>query len=130
MLKRIMPLQLRYQRTLHSCFSLGQSTHQKKKKTASQKTLTERAKEEVNGYREVQPVPLSKDPLIWWRDHAGKYPLLALQEKQYLSLPWTRVHSEQVFSTAGDIVTAQRSCMTPQYADQLLFLQSLQEGRR
>lgn len=59
-------------------FLLGPVHSPKQNKTASQKTLTERAKEEVNRYREVQPVPLSKDPLIWWRDHAGEYPLLAL----------------------------------------------------
>uniref|UniRef100_A0A3P8RJ63 BED-type domain-containing protein n=1 Tax=Astatotilapia calliptera TaxID=8154 RepID=A0A3P8RJ63_ASTCA len=93
------------------------------KTTAPQKTPTQKAKEEVNRYRGVEPVALSEDPLIWWRDHEREYPLLALQAKQYLSIPGTSVPSERVFSTAGDIVTAQRSCLTPQHVDQLLFLQ-------
>lgn len=93
------------------------------KTTAPQKTPTQKAKEEVNRYRDVEPVALSEDPLIWWRDHEREYPLLALQAKQYLSIPGTSVPSERVFSTAGDIVTAQRSCLTPQHVDQLLFLQ-------
>uniref|UniRef100_A0A3P9CVN5 BED-type domain-containing protein n=1 Tax=Maylandia zebra TaxID=106582 RepID=A0A3P9CVN5_9CICH len=93
------------------------------KTTAPQKTPTQKAKEEVNRYRGVEPVALSEDPLIWWRDHEREYPLLALQAKQYLSIPGTSVPSEREFSTAGDIVTAQRSCLTPQHVDQLLFLQ-------
>lgn len=93
------------------------------KTTAPQKTPTQKAKEEVNRYRDVEPVALSENPLIWWRDHEREYPLLALQAKQYLSIPGTSVPSERVFSTAGDIVTAQRSCLTPQHVDQLLFLQ-------
>ncbi|XP_076742690.1 E3 SUMO-protein ligase ZBED1-like [Maylandia zebra] len=93
------------------------------KTTAPQKTPTQKTKEEVNRYRDVEPVALSEDPLIWWRDHEREYPLLALQAKQYLSIPGTSVPSERVFSTAGDIVTAQRSCLTPQHVDQLLFLQ-------
>ena len=32
--------------------------------------------------------------------------------KRYLSIPGTRVSAERVFSTAGDIVTAQRSMLT------------------
>ncbi|KAG9272324.1 zinc finger BED domain-containing protein 1-like [Astyanax mexicanus] len=93
------------------------------KDTVSEKTPAVKATEEVNRYREVKPIPLSENPLTWWRLHAGEYPLLARQAKRYLCIPGTSVPSERVFSTAGDIVTAQRSCLTPQHVDQLLFLQ-------
>lgn len=87
------------------------------------KTPTERAEEEVATYRKVPSIPLSQNPLTWWQVHAGDFPLLAGLAKQYLCIPGTSVPSERVFSTAGDIVSAQRSCLTPQHVDQLLFLQ-------
>ena len=68
-------------------------------------------------------IPLSQNPLTWWQVHAEDFPLLAGLAKQYLCIPGTSVPSERVFSTAGDIVSAQRSCLTPQHVDQLLFLQ-------
>ncbi|XP_041862941.1 E3 SUMO-protein ligase ZBED1-like [Melanotaenia boesemani] len=93
------------------------------KPATSQKTPAEEAQEEVNRYREVKPILLSDNPLTWWKAHAGEYPLLACLARRYLCVPGTSVSSERVFSTAGDIVTAQRSCLTPQHVDQLLFLQ-------
>lgn len=59
------------------------------------------AVDEVIRYKEVKPVPLSTNPLSWWKEHEVEFPLL---------------------STAGDIVTAQRSALTPEHVDQLLFL--------
>ena len=87
------------------------------------KTTTERAEEEIATYRKVPAIPLSQNPLTWWQVHAEDFPLLAGLAKQYLCIPGTSVPSERVFSTAGDIVSAQRSCLTPQHVDQLLFLQ-------
>ncbi|KAK7877985.1 hypothetical protein WMY93_031365 [Mugilogobius chulae] len=52
------------------------------------------AMNEVRGYREAEPIELSG----------------------------TSVAAERVFSTAGDIVTAQRSVLKPEHVDQLLFL--------
>ena len=90
--------------------------------SASLKTLADKAQEEVKKYREVPDIPLSENPLQWWKMHAEEYPLLARQAKRYLCVPGTSVPSERVFSTAGDIVTAKRSCLTSQHVDQLLFL--------
>ncbi|KAL2079757.1 hypothetical protein ACEWY4_011180 [Coilia grayii] len=87
------------------------------------KTPTENARDEVTRYREVTSIPLSQNPLLWWKVHAGEFPLLADLAKRYLCVPGTSVPSERVFSTAGDIVTAQRSCLTSQHVHQLLFLQ-------
>ncbi|XP_036957922.1 E3 SUMO-protein ligase ZBED1-like [Acanthopagrus latus] len=87
------------------------------------KTPSERAEEEVTIYRKVPSIHLSQNPLTWWQVHAEEFPLLAGLAKRYLCIPGTSVPSERVFSTAGDIVSAQRSCLTPQHVDQLLFLQ-------
>ena len=42
--------------------------------------------------------------------------------KIYLGIPATSVPSERVFSTAGDIISAQRSALLPQHVDKLIFL--------
>ncbi|XDV36514.1 hypothetical protein PO909_006275 [Leuciscus waleckii] len=80
------------------------------------------AVDEVMKYKEVKPVPLSTNPLSWWKEHEVEFPLLSCQAKRYLCIPGSSVPAERVFSTAGDIVTAQRSALTPEHVDQLLFL--------
>lgn len=81
-----------------------------------------KAEEEVSKFRGAPPIPLSEDPLSWWRKNEVMYPLLSKLAKRYLCIPATSVSAERVFSTAGDIVTAQRSTLTPEHVDQLLFL--------
>lgn len=81
------------------------------------------AEEELKKYLEVPPLALSEDPLKWWRFHEGEFPLLSKLAKRFLCIPGTSVAAERVFSTAGDIVTAQRSTLSSNHVDQLLFLQ-------
>lgn len=57
-------------------------------------------------YRERDSLGLSGDVLQWWKKQMD-LPLLSALAKSYLSIPATSVPSERVFSTAGDIVTAQ-----------------------
>ncbi len=82
-----------------------------------------RAEEEMRKYLDVSPLSLSENPLSWWRSHETVFPLLAKLAKHYLCIPGTSVPAERVFSTAGDIVTAQRSTLSAEHVDQLLFLQ-------
>ncbi|XP_017261968.1 E3 SUMO-protein ligase ZBED1-like [Kryptolebias marmoratus] len=89
---------------------------------AVSRTTDTKALDEVVRYKEVQPLPLSTNPLNWWREHEGEYPLLSCQAKRYLCIPGSSVPAERIFSTAGDIVTAQRSALKPEHVDQLLFL--------
>ena len=42
--------------------------------------------------------------------------------KQLLGVPATSVASERVFSTAGDVVTAQHACLSGNQVDMLVFL--------
>lgn len=91
-------------------------------RTAVSRTADAKASDEVMRYKEVKPLPLSTNPLHWWREHEGEFPLLSCQAKRYLCIPGTSVPSERIFSTAGDIVTAQRSALKPEHVDQLLFL--------
>lgn len=73
-------------------------------------TPENRAEEELKSYRASPCLPLSeKNPLAWWKHHSYEYPLLSKMAKWYLCIPGTSVAAERVFSTAGDIISAQRS---------------------
>ncbi|KAK3097183.1 hypothetical protein FSP39_007211 [Pinctada imbricata] len=60
--------------------------------------------------------------MSWWSTNGDKYPELSKLARAVLSIPGTSVPSERVFSTAGDIVTATRSCLDPEMVDKLIFL--------
>ncbi|WAQ94090.1 ZBED1-like protein [Mya arenaria] len=81
------------------------------------KSIYERVDKEISKYKMVQPIKIEMDPL----EHCFYYPLLANLVKARLCIPATSVPSERVFSTAGDIVTAQRSCLASDLVDMLLF---------
>ena len=78
--------------------------------------------EEVERFREVPDLKMKDNPLIWWKMNMSRFPLLGRLAQMYLTVPTTSVSSERVFSTAGDIVTAQRANLKPKQVDQLIFL--------
>nr|XP_057922488.1 E3 SUMO-protein ligase ZBED1-like [Doryrhamphus excisus] len=82
----------------------------------------ERAEREMQNYRKEPSIPLSSCPLKWWRENCGQYPLLSYLAKACLSVPATCVPSERIFSTAGDIVSAQRSQLLPENVNMFIFL--------
>lgn len=88
------------------------------------KTPENQAHEEMARFKETAPMPITKgaNPLNWWKEHECEYPLLSNLAKRYLCIPRTSVSSERVCSMATDIITAQRSALTPEHLDQILFL--------
>ena len=66
-------------------------------------------------------MPLEGNVLEWWKTHQTEFPLLANLAKTYLCIPGTSVPSERVFSTAGDIVRSERSVLSAEHVDQLVF---------
>ena len=86
------------------------------------KSKQELVESEVSQFKREPPINANESPLMWWKTHSDKYPTLALVAKKYLCIPATSVPSERVFSNAGDIVTAQRSCLKPKHVDMLIFL--------
>lgn len=77
---------------------------------------------EMDKYRNGGCIDLKCCPLKWWKENEKQYPLLSTLAKAFLSIPATSVPSERVFSTAGDIVSAQRSQLLPENVDVLVFL--------
>ncbi|XP_073332449.1 E3 SUMO-protein ligase ZBED1-like [Pagrus major] len=77
---------------------------------------------ELVRYRSEMSISLTSCPLKWWKENSKFYPLLSPLAKAYLTTPATSVPSERVFSTAGDVVTSQRSQLRPENVDMLIFL--------
>jgi hypothetical protein len=65
---------------------------------------------------------LDDDMLTWWRKNASRFPLMSALAKKYLAPPPSSVASEQLFSTAGDVLTDNRSRLLPERAEELIFL--------
>jgi hypothetical protein len=86
------------------------------------KTKLDMTTDEVNRYNKISQISLDSDPLLWWKENAFFFPLLANVAKSRLCIPATSVPSERIFSTAGDIVTAQRASLNPTMVDKLIFL--------
>ena len=76
--------------------------------------VEERAKMELARYIAAEEVSGDTNPLIWWRNHEASFPLMAKLVKKYLCICATSSPSERLFSTAGDIVTPQRSTLKPE----------------
>ncbi|XP_035994609.1 zinc finger BED domain-containing protein 1-like [Fundulus heteroclitus] len=86
------------------------------------KTSKELANDEIRKYRDIASLSLGGKVLEWWKAHQAEFPLLADLAKTYLCIPGTSVPSERVFSTAGDIVRSERSVLSAEHVDQLIFL--------
>lgn len=82
------------------------------------KSAHETAAAEIKRFREEKPLPLLESPLSWWKEQEHANPELSKLAKGFLCIPDT-----SVFSTAGDILTAHRSTLKSEHADQLIFLQ-------
>uniref|UniRef100_A0A8B9H2A4 BED-type domain-containing protein n=1 Tax=Astyanax mexicanus TaxID=7994 RepID=A0A8B9H2A4_ASTMX len=101
---------------------LLRATFASTKDNAAQKSTHDVAAAEIKRFREETPLPLTENPLSWWKEHEHEYPQLSRVAKSFLCIPGTSVSAERVFSTAGDIVTAQRSVLKAEHVDQLVFL--------
>ena len=80
------------------------------------------AQEEVTQYKMFKNISFLENPLQWWSIHAQQFPYISEVAKQVLCTPGTSVPSERVFSTAGDIITANRSALKWTNVDKMLFL--------
>ena len=65
---------------------------------------------------------LDEDLFNWWKSWQSQYPLVSHLVRKYLSPPSTSVQSEDVFSTAGNVLTTKRNGLLPGNVDRLNFL--------
>ena len=86
------------------------------------KPIIDRANEELLAFKSEPIVPLSENPLLWWKQNELRYPLLANVAKYHLCIPDTSVPSERVFSKAGHVVNDRRASIKPKHVDYLVVL--------
>lgn len=77
---------------------------------------------EIDNYSKESVISKDSCPLEWWKRNAYRYPELCKFARSYLCIPATSTPSERVFSTAGNIVSAKRSCLLPENVNKLVFL--------
>lgn len=83
--------------------------------------------EEIALYRTLPSLQAKTDgihnsPLDWWRVQQVKFPILAQLARRYLCVPATSAPSERVFSAAGITIANDRARLTPDHANDLVFL--------
>jgi hAT family C-terminal dimerisation region len=69
---------------------------------------------------------LPSNPLTFWRDHQGLYPILSILAKQIHCIPASSSAVERCFSSAGFIVNERRTCLNPEQVDNIIVVRSIQ----
>ena len=75
-------------------------------------------------YNILPILPWDSDPLMLWRakDNEGHFTPLVKVVMKFLCIPATSVPCEQLFSSAGELVSEERNRLNPDHVDMLLFL--------
>ncbi|KAF0705456.1 Uncharacterized protein FWK35_00037425, partial [Aphis craccivora] len=77
---------------------------------------------ELDKYVKENTINKNACPLAWWKENSSRYPNILKLAKKYLCIPSTSTPSERAFSTAGNIITAKRNCLSGETAKWLIFL--------
>ena len=85
-------------------------------------TNREKVETELLWYSQEETLYLECDPLEWWKVKTASYPNLSAQVQRMWSLPASSVRSEEIFSTAGNILTLKRNRLLPEHVNMLVFL--------
>lgn len=87
--------------------------------------LSENVSFEIRQYLSQPVIPRYENPLKYWSSMKLAFPSLYKLVIKYVSIIGTSVSSERVFSQAGDIKTDNRSGLSGEHLNKLLFLSSL-----
>ena len=70
----------------------------------------------------VHKVSENSNPLDFWKDHAKTLPLLSQLSKKLFCILATSVPSEELFSSAAEVITDRRNRLKPSNAEKLTLL--------
>jgi hypothetical protein len=64
-------------------------------------------------YKAETILQLDANPLQWWCEREKVYPNISRLVRKIFSFVATSVPSERLFSSAGNVITDKRNCLTP-----------------
>lgn len=76
--------------------------------------------EELDRYVSEPPEPSATCPLAWWRANWVRFPHLSNMARDVLAIPATSVPCEQMFSSAGRVITDYRAKLSPETVESLM----------
>ena len=79
-------------------------------------------KAELGAYMQSSTIDSEDDPLLWWRAHKTNFPRLSNLARKYLCMQATSSPSERIFSSEGNMISCERSCLKPDMVNKLVFL--------
>ena len=82
----------------------------------------QQAKQELDAYLREVVLDGDRDPLLFWKSEAARFPLLSVVARKYLCVCATSAASERVFSTAGLVLCPARNLLKPEKVNMLVFL--------
>jgi zinc finger BED domain-containing protein 1 (E3 SUMO-protein ligase ZBED1) len=91
-----------------------------KKQQAAPQAQGEEEEEEEG--EEVEEKRECSDPLLWWKEHAARFPLLAQLARRLLAIPATSAPSERLFSASGQLVSLKRASLSPETVEDIMLL--------
>lgn len=110
------PLSLKRKR--EDSFSYFESRHKKQEQQLW--------RNEIEMYKFLPEIGLKEDPLKFWQENQDKFPILSKLAKMNLGIPASQASTERSFSTAGNICTKKRNCLSPEHVERLtIFHQNI-----
>lgn len=85
---------LKRQRTSCALVDLLGATFASTSDNTAPKSEHDVAAAEIKRYRDETPLPLTGNPLSWWKDHEQEYPQLSKVARSFLCIPGTSVSAE------------------------------------
>lgn len=87
--------------------------------------LLDKDQDELTHYLSEEEIDDKIDVLRWWKlQENGSYPNLAQMARDYLSIPASSAATERSFSVAGNLITENRSCLSPETVRALMCIKS------
>ena len=89
---------------------------------AFKERTTKAAKKQIQAYRDEPSLdPKMGDPLLWWKTHEARFPLLALLAHDYLAMPASSSSLERLFSRFARVVNPQRNKIASDVAIDIIW---------